>query len=113
LGCGFGFWAGEPSGGSRGNLLEGSGGTGGLSHTYRYVFRTVRTPKASLVGEQSKSKARAKQEQIKSKAKVKQKQSKIKARAKQEQSKSRARAKQGNSKARPRETREDAFRSIC
>ena len=55
LGCGFGFWAGEPSGGSRGNLLEGSGGTGGPGHTYRYLFRTVRTPKASLVGEISLS----------------------------------------------------------
>ena len=42
---------GEPSGGSRGNLLEPTGGTGGLSNTYRYLFRTVRTPKASLVGE--------------------------------------------------------------
>jgi hypothetical protein len=42
---------GEPPGRSRGNHVEGSGGTGGPGDTYRYLFETVRTPKASLVGE--------------------------------------------------------------
>ena len=45
---------GEPPGRSRGNHVDGSGGTGGPCDTYRYLFRTVRTPKASLVGEKSR-----------------------------------------------------------
>ena len=45
---------GEPPGRSRGNHVEGSGGTSGPCDTYRYLFWTVRTRKASLVGEKTK-----------------------------------------------------------